>query len=169
MFCSLSQNYQHLFENNIMHLIVNCPRNSKIASKFLNFETVNRLGLLKSRPGGSWVIDPHNILNVLIHNLKTAWSTKISMPFLSSLDNLLSTCPGAHAQTLLLTHVEQDEAIIDLLFCQHYQFKRMKSYVTSDTVFFFFFFFLTLHWKNKPTNQKQTKKQKTMIIFNLLR
>ena len=27
--------------------------------------------------------------NVLIYNLKTAWPTKISMPFLSSLNNLL--------------------------------------------------------------------------------
>ena len=41
------------------------------------------------RPSGSWVIHQNNILTVLIHNLKTAWSTKISMPFLSSLDNLL--------------------------------------------------------------------------------
>ena len=35
------------------------------------------------------LIDPDNILTVLIHNLQTAWRTKISMPFLSSLDNLL--------------------------------------------------------------------------------
>ena len=28
-------------------------------------------------------------LTVLIHNLKTVWSTKISMPFLSFFDNLL--------------------------------------------------------------------------------
>ena len=40
------------------------------------------------RPSGSWVIDPNNILTVLIHNLKTAWPTKISMSFLSSLNNL---------------------------------------------------------------------------------
>ena len=32
MFCVLSQNYQHLFEEN-MHLTANCPRNSEIASK----------------------------------------------------------------------------------------------------------------------------------------
>ena len=31
----------------------------------------------------------NNILTVLIHNLKIAWPTKMSMPFLSSLDNLL--------------------------------------------------------------------------------
>ena len=30
-----------------------------------------------------------NILTVLIHKLKAAWPTKISMPFLSFLDNLL--------------------------------------------------------------------------------
>ena len=29
------------------------------------------------------------ILTVLIHNLKTTWPIKISMPFLRSLDNLL--------------------------------------------------------------------------------
>ena len=33
LFCALSQNYQHLFDKWCMHLIVNCPRNSKIASK----------------------------------------------------------------------------------------------------------------------------------------
>ena len=39
---------------------------------------------------GSWFIDPNNILTVLIYKLKTAWSIKISMPFLSSLKKLLS-------------------------------------------------------------------------------
>ena len=38
---------------------------------------------------GSWVIDSNIILTVLIYNLKTAWPTKISMPFLSSSNNLL--------------------------------------------------------------------------------
>ena len=33
IFCALSQNYQHFFEKQYMHLIVNCPRNSKIVSK----------------------------------------------------------------------------------------------------------------------------------------
>ena len=33
MLCALSQNYQYLFQK-YMHLIVNCPRNSKIALKF---------------------------------------------------------------------------------------------------------------------------------------
>ena len=41
------------------------------------------------RPNGSWVIDKNNILTVLIHNLKATWPTKITMPFLSFLDNLL--------------------------------------------------------------------------------
>ena len=36
-----------------------------------------------------WVTDPNIILNVLIHTLKTVWPTKLSMPFLSSLENLL--------------------------------------------------------------------------------
>ena len=36
-----------------------------------------------------WVIDQNNSLTVLIHNFKTAWPTKISVPFLSSLDYLL--------------------------------------------------------------------------------
>ena len=40
-----------------------------------------------ARSSGSWVID--QILTVLIHNLKAVWPTKISMPLLSSLDNLL--------------------------------------------------------------------------------
>ena len=34
MFCALSQNYQHLFWKMICAILVNCPRNSKIASKF---------------------------------------------------------------------------------------------------------------------------------------
>ena len=34
MFCAWSENYQHLFEKYSMLLIVNCPRNSKIALKF---------------------------------------------------------------------------------------------------------------------------------------
>ena len=38
---------------------------------------------------GSWVIEPKNILTVLIYNLKSDWPTKISIPFLSSLNNLL--------------------------------------------------------------------------------
>ena len=34
MFCPLFQSYPHIFhKNNNMHLILNCPRNSKIASK----------------------------------------------------------------------------------------------------------------------------------------
>ena len=48
-----SQNYQHLLEN--MHLIVNCPRNSKIA---LDFKYAKR------------VLDYNNILTVLIYNFK---------------------------------------------------------------------------------------------------
>ena len=34
IFCAPSQNCQYLFENWYMHLIVNCPRNSKIALQF---------------------------------------------------------------------------------------------------------------------------------------
>ena len=34
-------------------------------------------------------MDQNNILTVLIHNLETTSPTKLSMPFLSSLDNLL--------------------------------------------------------------------------------
>ena len=43
----------------------------------------------KYRPSSSCVIDQNDILNVLTHNLETAWPTKILMLFLSSLDNLL--------------------------------------------------------------------------------
>ena len=42
-----------------------------------------------SRPSDSWVIDLKKTMYGLTHNLKTAWPTKISMLFLSSLDNLL--------------------------------------------------------------------------------
>ena len=54
----------------------------------LSKELKNSIKIL-SRQSGSWVIDQNNILTVLIHGLKMTWSAKISMPFLSSLDNLL--------------------------------------------------------------------------------
>ena len=59
-------------------------------SPFQKWKGLARIGNLSkngSLPG--LVIDQNNILNVLIFNLKTTWSTKISMPFLSSLDNLI--------------------------------------------------------------------------------
>ena len=31
------------------------------------------------RPSGSWVVDPNNILTVLILNSKTTWPTKVLM------------------------------------------------------------------------------------------
>ena len=49
-----------------LQCLVNCPRNSKMALKFKYSNTY---------------------FNCLIHNLKSAWRIKISMPFLSSLDN----------------------------------------------------------------------------------
>ena len=35
----------------------------------------------KDWPSSSWVIDQNNILTILIHNLKTNGSTKISIPW----------------------------------------------------------------------------------------
>ena len=52
-----------------MYLIVNCPRNSKMASNW-------------SKSSDSWVIGQNIIFTVLINNLKTTWPTKTSMPFL---------------------------------------------------------------------------------------
>ena len=60
-----------------MHLIEKCPRKSKIKLKL-------RVGLAVPK-----FFYQSNILTVLIHNLKTIWPTKISIPFLSSFDNLL--------------------------------------------------------------------------------
>ena len=63
-----------LLKNNIyMHLIVNCPRNSKMA---LNL----------SRPNGSWVIDQNITKTVLIHNLKAV---------AYQLGGMGGQCPGA--------------------------------------------------------------------------
>ena len=59
-----------------MHLIINCPRNSKIASK-----------LRQTKRFLSY--DRNNISTVLIYIFKTARPTKIPMPFLSSSKNLL--------------------------------------------------------------------------------
>ena len=47
------------------------------------------IGINLRRPNDSGGIGQNNSLTVLIHNLKTTWPTKVSMPFLSSLDNLL--------------------------------------------------------------------------------
>ena len=44
---------------------------------------------IEIRPGSSRVIDQNNIFTILIHNLKTAGPTKISILFFYSLDNLL--------------------------------------------------------------------------------
>ena len=63
-----------------MHLIVNCPRNSKIASKL---RKVKRFLSYWSKT---------NILAVLIYNLKSAWPTEISMSFLSSLNIFSIRC-----------------------------------------------------------------------------
>ena len=70
MFCALSQNYQHCFERLYVHFIVNFAKELKNGIKVLEL-------LIKT------------FLTVFIYNLKTAWPTKIPMPFLSSLDNLL--------------------------------------------------------------------------------
>ena len=53
-----------------MHPIVNCPKKP---------QKLQTLG----KPSGSLVVDPINTLTVLIHNLKPAWPTKVSMPLLS--------------------------------------------------------------------------------------
>ena len=61
-----------------MHIMVYYQMNSKISLQF-NL----------SKPIGSWIIDQKNILTVSIHNFKITWPSKISMLFLSALDNLL--------------------------------------------------------------------------------
>ena len=58
-----------------MHLIVNCPRNSKIAFKF---KLAQQFKLLIKTI----------LLTLLIYNLKTGWASKISVSFLNSLDHL---------------------------------------------------------------------------------
>ena len=75
MFCALPQNNQHLFEKEKKNACY-----SKL-SKELKIS-------IKIEVGQAVLIDQNNILTVLIHNLKTAWPTRISMPFLSSFDNL---------------------------------------------------------------------------------
>ena len=40
------------------------------------------------KPSSSWVIDQNIILTILIHDLKTAWSTKILMPVFSSFSTI---------------------------------------------------------------------------------
>ena len=39
--------------------------------------------------GPTWVIDKKHYFDFLIHNLRSAWLTKVSIPFLNSLHNLL--------------------------------------------------------------------------------
>ena len=63
---------------------------SKLSKKHKN---ANKIANNLNRSNGSLVIDQNILLTVLIHNLQTGWPTKISMPFLSFLDNLLlDTC-----------------------------------------------------------------------------
>ena len=40
-------------------------------------------------PSGSWVVDPNSILIVLVHNVKAAMPTRVSVPFWGSLGDLL--------------------------------------------------------------------------------
>ena len=77
-YLSLFKNYQHLYW--------------KISyGKFCN-ELKNSITIWVGQVvlACSWVIDQNNILTVLTHNLKTSWLIKISMYFLSSLDDFLS-------------------------------------------------------------------------------
>ena len=96
--CKVSQQFwRRLHYSN--QLWVNFTPNQKLACFVLYLKIINTFLLffsafydklskelknsikIFSRPSGSWIIDQNNILTVLIHNLKTAWPTKISMPF----------------------------------------------------------------------------------------
>ena len=55
-----------------------------------------------SRPISSWVIDQNIILTVLIHNLKTAWPTIISMPFLKFLGQYTLRCMHYFLKKILI-------------------------------------------------------------------
>ena len=77
MFCALSQNYLHLFEKKIY------ASYSKLSKELKNSIKI------KIGQAGSWVIDPNNILTVLIFNLKLIGQLKFQWPILSSLNNLL--------------------------------------------------------------------------------
>ena len=70
-FVLLSQNYQHLLKDDLMHLK----------------ELKN--GIQNYRPSDYGVIDQNIILTVLIHNLKPLGLLKFQCHFVSSLDNLL--------------------------------------------------------------------------------
>ena len=77
MFWALSQNYQHLFWKIIYASYTKLSKEPKNSIK------------IKVGQGILSYWSKTNILTVLIYNLKTAWPIKISMPFLSSLNNFL--------------------------------------------------------------------------------
>ena len=76
MFFALPQSYQHLFEKKIIYASY-----SKLSKELKNSIKI------KVRQAGFELLIQTNILTVLICNLKTAWPTKISVPFLSSLND----------------------------------------------------------------------------------
>ena len=72
IFCTISQNYQHFFEK----------QHYKQLGSEIVWETQKWHSNFRS-PGGAWVIDWNTLLHGLINTLRTAWPTKILLPFLS--------------------------------------------------------------------------------------
>ena len=100
-----------------MHHIVNCARNSKIA---LTFKYAKRFSRYWSKQQ----------FECSIHNLTTTWSTKIPMPFLSSLDNLSLRCMHYFSRKCWQFEIAQKHAY----WCS-------TPLMQSSAFFFFLFFF----------------------------
>ena len=72
MFCTLSQNYQHILTNDIY-----ITSYSKFSKELTNYKLAKRFL--------SYGIDQNNTLTVMIRNIKPAWPSKMSMPFSSKM------------------------------------------------------------------------------------
>ena len=84
--CTQNQNWTCFVS--YLKIINTALKNNKTIQKRIAWET-QKWHWNFNKPKGTWVIDQNNILHVLINNSRTAWHTKISMPFVSFSDKLL--------------------------------------------------------------------------------
>ena len=122
MFCVLSKLINALMEDKCMHLKANCPRNSKI-------ELIFHTGLSYK-----------NSLTVLIHNSRTAWSTKNLKAILSPLYNWLWDAYTLFQKGFNNFELKQKN-ILNFSTPNLYQFRKRWSQSVLDFLFHSDFYF----------------------------
>ena len=133
MFCALSQNYRHLFWKMIY------ASYSKLSKEFKN-----SLKIYIGRSRGCWLIDLNNILTIFIHNFKTVWPTKISMPIYYKMHMLFFKVFGERAQNMLIWVRRCSTFLTD----QHFSFIWLGQYkkIYIKYISQSFNFFLYIKW-----------------------